>query len=101
MDEKKQVEVKLYFSNIDYVLDFIKSQKPLEKAHYTFESFKHIADQGLSEAKTLEKFESKFNEFLQVWNTCSEHVNNLLLLCESYLETKKQLTEASEGKKHD
>jgi len=82
MSEKpKQVELKLYYSDIEYVVDFIKSQDPFMKIFSDF--------QDLKESRDLGEFIKAYEKFLKSWDITAQHINNILLLCESYLETKE------------
>lgn len=87
--KNKQVELKLYFSDIEHVMNFIGAQHPFGDVSEKFECLKENILYNKNKVQEL------LNKFSSSWVATSEHVNNLILLMESYLERKEESMNAS------
>lgn len=89
MSENKEIQVKLYFSDLKNVLSFLSKQRPFENLENDWVDFIcdfTTKDGPLPYREEILEPSELLTRFVEKWTGISEHVNNLILIMENYLE---------------
>jgi hypothetical protein len=84
--ENKEIELKLYFSDIEHILAFLESQTLFQGLDGLWKQMMHCGPE-------YAKFEELFETFKRKYIARTEQVNNMILCLESYLSTRERIKE--------
>ncbi len=85
----QEVEVKMYFSDIEHVIKFLCNQDPLTGFVDKFKSLQYDLKypKYFSNKENLLSVQDKLESLSKDWQVTIEHVNNMILILETYLDT--------------
>lgn len=92
MSENKEIQVKLYFSELKNLLNFITKQNPFDDIQMDWQKLICDLNALMDESRLHEApdLEQSLVSFAQKWTSVSEHVGNILMIMESYLEMQSK-----------